>query len=169
MARILVIRLSALGDVAILVPLLKNLAEQYPEHDFIMLSQPFTAKLFEDCPSNVSFKAVETKGKHKGAIGLTRLFQEIGGRNIDAVCDMHDTIRSHYLGFLFALNRIPVFRINKERSERNKLTRKDNKVFKQLRSTFERYREVFAKAGLSLTYFDAFPKNGTAPGSPSGF
>ena len=53
MARILVIRLSALGDVAISVPLLKALAEQYPEHQFIMLSQPFAAPLFEELPSNV--------------------------------------------------------------------------------------------------------------------
>lgn len=160
MARFLVIRLSALGDVAILVPLLKNLAEQYPEHQFVMVSQPFTAKLFEGCPANVSFKAVETKGKHKGAVGLNRLFREIDGKNVDVVCDMHDTIRSHYLSFLFGLFRVPVFRINKERKEHRKLTRKDNKVFKQLRSTFERYRDVFAKAGLSLNYFDAHPKMG---------
>jgi len=158
MARILVIRLSALGDVAISVPLVQNLAEQYPEHHFTMISQPMMAKLFDNCPSNVSFKAVETKGKHKGITGLFKLFREIGGKDIDVVCDMHDTLRSHILCVLFGLYRIPVFRINKERNERRKLTRRKNKVFKQLRSSFERYREVFAKAGLSLNYFDAHPK-----------
>ncbi|MDD4921122.1 MAG: glycosyltransferase family 9 protein [Bacteroidales bacterium] len=158
MARFLVIRLSALGDVAILVPLLKNLAEQYPEHQFLMISQPFTAKLFENAPSNVSFKAVETKGKHKGTLGLLRLFREIDGKNIDVVCDMHDTLRSHFLSLFFELFRIPVFRINKERIERRKLTRRKNKEFKQLRSSFERYREVFSNAGLSLNYFDTHPK-----------
>lgn len=158
MARILVIRLSALGDVAISVPLLKNLAEQYPEHQFTMLSLPMMAKLFETCPSNVSFKAVETRGKHKGVLGLIQLFREIEGKNIHAVCDLHDTLRSHFLGLLFDLYRIPVFRINKERSERSKLTRRKNKVFRQLKSSFERYRDVFAQAGLSLIYFDVHPK-----------
>lgn len=152
-----------MGDVAILVPLLKNLAEQYPEHHFTMISQPLMAQLFENCPSNVSFKAVHTKGKHEGMDGLIRLFKEINGKEVDAVCDMHDTLRSHFLGLLFGLYRIPVFRINKERNERRRLTRKKNKDFKQLRSTFERYREVLAKAGLSLNYFDAYPKMVPSP------
>ena len=112
MANILVIRLSALGDVAISVPLLKNLAEQYPEHQFTMISQPFAAKLFEDCPSNVTFKAVETKGKH---IRHNRSDPAFSGNRrkkiMDAVCDMHDTLRSHFLSLLFELYRIPVFRI----------------------------------------------------------
>ncbi|MDD2611223.1 MAG: glycosyltransferase family 9 protein [Bacteroidales bacterium] len=163
MAKILVIRLSALGDVAISVPLLQNLAEQYPEHQFIMISLPLMASLFEHCPSNVSFKAVETKGKHKGIPGLIRLFKEIDGKHIDAVCDLHDTLRSHFLGFLFKMHRIPVFRINKERCERRKLIRRKNKDFKQLKSSFERYRDVFSKAGLSLAYFNAHPKMGPSP------
>jgi len=160
MAKFLVIRLSALGDVAILVPLLKNLAEQYPEHHFTIISQPFAARLFDGCPPNITFIAVETKGRHKGQLGLIRLFRDIDGKHFDVVCDMHDTIRSRFLGLLFAFYRIPLSRINKERSERRKLTRKDNKIFKQLKSTFENYREVFSRVGLSLAYFDAFPKMG---------
>lgn len=160
MAKFLVIRLSALGDVAILVPLLKNLAEQYPEHHFTMISQPFAARLFDGCSSNITFKAVETKGRHKGQLGLIRLFRDLDGKHFDVVCDMHDTIRSRFLGLLFAFYRIPVSRINKERGQRRKLTRKDNKIFKQLRSTFENYREVFSRVGLSLNYFDAHPKMG---------
>jgi ADP-heptose:LPS heptosyltransferase len=147
-----------MGDVAILIPLLQNLAEQYPEHQFMMLSLPVMATLFEKCPSNVIFKAVEFKGRHKGFLGLIKLFNEIGGNNIDVVCDLHDTLRSRFLGLLFGLHRIPIFRINKERSERRKLTRKKNKDFKQLRSSFERYRVVFGQAGLSLNYFDLHPK-----------
>lgn len=152
-----------MGDVAISVPLLHNLAEQYPEHQFTLLSQPLMEKLFENAPSNVLFKSVETEKRHKGVFGLLRLFWEIEGKNVDVVCDMHDTLRSHFLSFLFGLYRIPVFRINKERNERRKLTRRRNKDFKQLKSTFQRYRDVFAKAGLSLNYFDAYPKMKPSP------
>lgn len=160
MARILVIRLSALGDVAISVPLVKALAEQYPEHEFLMVSQPMMAGLFEQCPSNVVFVPADIHGKHKGAAGLYKLYKEIGFENVDVICDMHDVIRSRIFCFYFKLHRIPVFRIDKQRKERRLLTRRDHKVFKQLKTSFQQYRDVFACAGLSLNYFDFWPKMG---------
>jgi ADP-heptose:LPS heptosyltransferase len=158
MARVLVIRLSALGDVAISAPLVQALAEQYPEHEFIMVSQPMMAGLFDSCPSNVSFKPAAIRGLHKGIAGLYKLYREIGFRNVDVICDMHDVLRSRLLCFFFSLHRIPVFRINKERKHRQLLTRRRNKVLRPLKTSFERYRDVFACAGLSLNYFDFRPK-----------
>lgn len=163
MARILVIRLSALGDVAISVPLLKALAEQYPEHQFTMLSQPFVASLFEEFPSNFFFRAAEIKGKHKRFIGLFRLFLEIGWKNVDFICDLHDTMRSRFLCSLFRFYHVPFFRINKERSERSKLTRRDDKIFKPLKTSFERYKDVFAAAGIPLKFFDEHPEMKPSP------
>lgn len=152
------IRLSALGDVAISVPLVKALAEQYPEHEFIMVSQPMMAGLFDSCPSNVTFKPAAIRSIHKGIPGLYRLYREIGYRNIDVICDMHDVLRSRILCFFFSLHRLPVFRVNKERGHRRLLTRRKNKVLQTLKTSFERYRDVFACAGLSLNYFDFRPK-----------
>ena len=37
--QLLVIRFSALGDVAMLAPLLRQVAESYPDWDFTMLSR----------------------------------------------------------------------------------------------------------------------------------
>jgi ADP-heptose:LPS heptosyltransferase len=158
MARILVIRLSALGDVAISVPLVKALAEQYPEHEFLMISKGMMAGLFEDCPSNVRFMAAEVNERHKGPWGMYKLYREIGAKNVDVICDMHYVIRTRLFCFFFKLHRIPVFSIDKERDERRRLTRRKNKVVKQLKTSFERYRAVFARAGLSLNYFDFWPK-----------
>jgi ADP-heptose:LPS heptosyltransferase len=160
MARILVIRLSALGDVAISVPLVHALAEQFPEHEFIMVSQHRMAGLFEYCPPNVIFKSAGIYGKHKGVPGLYRLYREIGPKNVDVICDMHHVIRTRIFSFYFKLHRIPVFHIDKQRKERRRLTRKKNKDFKQLKTSFQQYRDVFAKAGLSLNYFDFWPKMG---------
>lgn len=158
MARILVIRLSALGDVAISVPLVKALAEQYPEHEFIMISRDMMAGLFTDCPSNVRFLPAQVNTRHKGPLGMYKLYREIGAKNVDVICDMHDVIRTRIFCFFFKLHRIPVFTIDKERSERRQLTRRRRKVVKQLKTSFERYRAVFARAGLSLNYFDFWPK-----------
>ena len=158
MARILVIRLSALGDVAISVPLVKALAEQYPEHEFLMVSKEMMAGLFEGCPSNVRFLAAEVNDRHKGPWGIYKLYREVGAKNVDVICDMHRVIRTRLFCFFFKLHRIPVFSIDKERDERRRLTRRRKKVVKQLKTSFERYRAVFARAGLSLNYFDFWPK-----------
>ncbi len=52
---ILIIRFSALGDVAMTVPVVKALAEQYPEVHFTMLSRGFARPLFDELAPNVSF------------------------------------------------------------------------------------------------------------------
>jgi ADP-heptose:LPS heptosyltransferase len=127
-----------------------------------MVSQPMMAGLFDSCPSNVSFKPAAIRGIHKGINGLYRLYREIGYRNVDVICDMHDVLRSRILCFFFSLHRLPVFRIDKERRHRQLLTRRRNKVLRPLKTSFERYRDVFACAGLSLNYFDFRPKMETS-------
>ena len=51
--KILIIRLSALGDVAMTVPVIYSLAKQYPHLDVHVLTRPFFANLFVDKPDNV--------------------------------------------------------------------------------------------------------------------
>ena len=46
MAKILVIRFSAIGDVAMTVPVIHSLATQYPQHQIKVLSRPNMAALF---------------------------------------------------------------------------------------------------------------------------
>jgi len=156
MSRILVIRLSALGDIAISVPILQALGEQYPDNLFIMLSKPFVSPLFEELPPNVIFKAVEITGKHKGIFGLLRLFREIGN-NVDMVCDLHDSLRSHFLCAFFKIHHIPIFRIDKGRKERRRLTRRENKIIAPIKSSFERYKDVFTAADIPIKHFNEHP------------
>ena len=58
MKRLLVIRFSALGDVAMLVPVVRAAAEQNPDVQMTVLSQQRIAALFEDMPANVVFHGV---------------------------------------------------------------------------------------------------------------
>ena len=55
MARILIIRFSALGDVAMTVPVIHSLAVQYPQHEITVLSRSLWQPLFQELPENVSF------------------------------------------------------------------------------------------------------------------
>ena len=54
MKKILVIRFSAIGDVAMTVPVVHSLATQYPQHQIKVLSRPNMAALFANLSSNVS-------------------------------------------------------------------------------------------------------------------
>ena len=48
-------RFSALGDVAMLVPVVSSLARQYPDLRITVLSRPFARTFFEEMAPNVGF------------------------------------------------------------------------------------------------------------------
>jgi ADP-heptose:LPS heptosyltransferase len=138
-----------MGDVAMTVPVLKSLISQYPDTKFTVLSRPFFEPVFEKLP-NVTFHAVDLKNKHKGLSGIFSLFFELRKYNFDAVADLHGVLRSHLLRTLFRLSGKKVAQIDKGRVEKKALTRSENKVFKQLKTTPERYADVFRELGFEL-------------------
>jgi ADP-heptose:LPS heptosyltransferase len=138
-----------MGDVAMTVPVLKSLNNQYPDTKFTILSRPFFEPVFADLP-NVSFKGVDLKNKHKGLSGIFSLFFELRKYNFDAVADLHGVLRSHLLRTLFRLSGKRVAQIDKGRAEKKALTRVENKVFKQLKTTPERYADVFRELSFGL-------------------
>ena len=83
MKKILVVRFSAIGDVAMTVPVVHSLATQYPQHQIKVLSRPNMAALFANLPSNVSFWGVDLKGTYKGLVGLNKLFNELKAEKFD--------------------------------------------------------------------------------------
>ncbi|MFD1094489.1 glycosyltransferase family 9 protein [Salegentibacter chungangensis] len=148
-AHILVIRLSAMGDVAMTVPVLRKLTETYPKLKVTMLTRGFFAPMFKDIP-NVSVYEADIKGVHNGVTGLGRLAKELRDEGVDIVADLHNVLRSNVLKSVFYLFGIPVEQINKGRSEKKALTRSDNKVFEQLKSTHQRYADVFGALGYPV-------------------
>jgi ADP-heptose:LPS heptosyltransferase len=148
--KILVLRFSALGDVAMTVPVVWSLRQEYPDHEIVFVSRPFAQKLYNPL-NGVKFVAADFNNKHKGLHGLINLFQTLKQLGpFLFVADLHGVIRSRFVSTLFRLAGTKVFSIDKGRKEKNKLTRKKNKKFVQLTSSFDRYREVFAKAGYNF-------------------
>ncbi|MEM9685438.1 MAG: glycosyltransferase family 9 protein [Bacteroidota bacterium] len=146
---LLVIRLSAMGDVAMAVPVLDIVTQHYPEVKLTMLSKPFFKPLFADIP-NLHFYEADVKGKHKGLTGLWKLANELKALQIDAVADLHNVLRSNILKLFFRLKGIPVVQIHKGRKEKKALIRKINKIFKPLTSTHQRYANVFKQLGFPI-------------------
>ncbi len=150
MKRLLVFRFSAMGDVAMTIPVLHALAKQYPELEITVVSRAAFHPLFEKLPATVSFIAADLQGKHKGIKGLFRLFRELHKQKFDAVADLHDVLRTKFLRWCFRLTGTKTARIDKGRKEKQKLTRPENKVFRPLKTSFIRYQEVFQKLGFQF-------------------
>lgn len=148
--KLLVIRFSALGDVAMTVPVIDSLARQYPSLEITVLSKPSMSVFFERLPKNVSFRGVDVK-QYKGVRGMFRLFKELRVEGFKAVADLHDVLRSKLLRGFFRLTGAKVKCIDKGRKEKKELTSASHKVFKQLPSSFERYQQVFQELGFPLT------------------
>lgn len=143
--RILVIRLTAMGDVAMTVPVLKALREQHADLKISMLTTPFFQPFFRDIP-DLDFVPFEKKGRHKGFFGLIRLWHDIRRENrIDAVADLHNVLRTKVLRVLFRLSGCRIAVIDKGRREKHALTRSNNKILKKLVPTTGRYVNVFLK------------------------
>lgn len=150
MKHILVIRLSALGDVAMTIPVIYSVARAYPDIRFSVLTQAVAAKLFIQAPANVSVIIADVKGNHAGVFGLWRLFKELRKMNIDAVADLHDVLRSKFIRFLFSLIGVKSVIIDKGRVQKRQLTSRKNKLFRPLKSSIVRYEEVFMRLGLQF-------------------
>lgn len=146
---ILVIRLSAMGDVAMVVPLINALRKQHPHCSITILSKPFLEPLFTEIP-NVSFFKADIKGRHKGVLGLYQLFKQLQKLHITHVADLHNVLRSKILRFFFGFTASRIEKINKGRAEKKALTRSHKKVFKQLKTSVQRYADVFQSLGFEI-------------------
>ena len=167
---ILIIRLSAMGDVTMIVPVLRAFVQKYPEVKITMLTKGFFKPFFRDIP-NVSVFEADLKGKHKGLLGLWRLAKELNQLNVDAVADFHNVLRTKILKFFFnffaclptssILGNVrqgeKVVQIDKGRSEKRALT--NGRQFQQLKSTHQRYADVLDKLGYPVVFSNPkFPK-----------
>ena len=160
---ILVIRFSALGDVAMAVPVVWALATQYPDIRVTVLSRAFARTLFDDLAPNVNFMEADLKNEYHGVKGLNALYRRLVAKQFTKVADLHDVLRSEYLRMRFNVGRYRVEHIKKHRKQRRQLTNSKNKVRKPLPSSFKNYAEVFARLGypIDITPFRSiFPEEG---------
>jgi len=147
---ILVIRLSAMGDVAMTIPVLQQLLQQNPQTHLTVLTRQLFAPLFEGLPRTSAFP-VEIKGRHKGITGVFKLFKDLRKQyQFDAVADLHNVLRSKLIRFLFNMAGVRSAAIDKGRKEKRQLTAKVNKKLIPLKTGFQRYADVFHSLGLSI-------------------
>lgn len=148
---ILVIRFSALGDVAMTVPVIWALARQYPELRITVLSRPSSQPFFEALAPNVSFMGADIKHEYRGMGGLNKLYRRLKAKQFTAIADLHNVLRSEYLRLRFNMGSFRVAHIDKHREQRRQLTKaKDKSQVAPLPTSFQNYIDVFERLGYPI-------------------
>ncbi len=137
-----------MGDVAMTVPVIRVLAQTYPELKITVLSKPFFKPLFEGIP-NFDFLEADVYGEHK-RFGLIKLANEAKDLGIDAVADLHNVIRSKIITKCLKFKGLKTAAIDKGRAEKKSLVAAGGKNISQLKTTHQRYADVFEKLGFPI-------------------
>lgn len=146
--KILLIRTSAMGDVAMLYPMLCDVLAAYGDRvELHLLTNPLFSPIFEDL--RVRIIPFE-KQEHGSPVGLARLFSRLRSQGFDRVLDLHNVLRSRILATAFAALGTKVYVLDKGRDERKALLSAEWEKAKPIKSMLERHEEVFSRAGYVL-------------------
>jgi len=143
---VLVTRFSALGDVAMTIPVLYPVCRANPTVRFVMLTKPLPAGLFFDRPDNLTVVAADVDEAYQGVGGMRRLASQLRKQyDIDAVADLHSVLRSWVMDASMRLHGIRVARLDKQRAARRAVVSHQTAA---VTPTIDRYRQVFTRLGL---------------------
>lgn len=137
-----------MGDVVLLVPVIRSLVAAYPDVEVTVVTRPKFASFFTDMERVVPFPA-DVDHTYNGIFGMRDLFKKLLKKaSYDVVLDMHDHIRTIMLRSMFKIFFTRVIVFDKGRGEKKEIARKENKIVRPLPHTVERYRLAFEKAGF---------------------
>ena len=101
--KILVIKISALGDVILAVPSLRALREKFPQAHIAVLTAQVYRLVLARCP--YIDEVLEFPFRSKGSQGLWRESSCLRKADFDIVCDLQNNRKSHMLAYLSGCNR----------------------------------------------------------------
>ncbi|MBI4371169.1 MAG: hypothetical protein HY552_02610 [Elusimicrobia bacterium] len=136
-ARVLVVRLSSLGDVVLTRPVFAGLRARWPDARLAILVKPAYAPVVQAWPEideTIVFR------------GLRRAFREIGSRRFTHLLDLHATPRSLLLRLLAGVPNVSVYR--KDALARRLFVAFGRRSPALARGTAERYLDALAAWGV---------------------
>ena len=106
--RLLIIRTSAMGDVALTTPVLIGMRKQYPDIEMVLLTRQ-SFKPFFSSINGLSLFFPDLTKSHRGVFVLLRLYKDINKQaNVDHVFNLNDVIRSKIVVMLLNMSGIHV-------------------------------------------------------------
>jgi len=147
--KLLFIRSSAMGDVALSVPVVHALSEQHPEIEVYVLTQPKFFPMFSGIP-RVNLLALEPRGAHRGFWGVRTLAQTLKKHRWTAVLDAHNVLRTRLLRLWIGAG-APWHVLDKGRADKRALISRHKKVFRPLSHATDRYADLCVQAGFPVS------------------
>ena len=162
---VLITRFSALGDVAMTIPIVYPVCDANPDVNFVFVTRKVPAEMMVNHPKNLIVLGIDL-GKYKGLLGPWKLARNLHFRyNFDAIADLHDVLRTKIMRIALKFKNVNIEVIDKGRKEKRLLT--SGKSKQPVKSTHARYKDVLSRLGLNLgdTFTSIFSK-GEMPNSP---
>jgi len=140
--KILVIRLSSLGDLILMMPMLSTLREGLPEARIELLVKERYAELFEESPYIDRLIAVR-----RGDIReLIELRSELARERYDTLIDAHNVIRSNVL--FHSLHAPRKLQIRKNEAKKLLLIAGKINLYRRVTTQIQRYLQMTRSMGL---------------------
>ena len=153
--RVLITCFSSISNVAAIVPQLFGLVNDYPQHQFVVLSRDFLSPLFDKLP-RVIFVGGDIRGAHKSPMGVYKLFKDLKALRPDIVLDMQRSWRTKMISRLFMLSGIKTLSIGFAAAEQKRLIKKGANKYHPIPTIFDRQARLYTKIGLRVN--DEFHK-----------
>ncbi len=148
MKRILIIRLSSLGDVILTTPVIGALKAKFPHSELFFLTKARYGDLLRNDPRIFSLVEFDPAGKDRGLSGFMSLISELRSHDFDLLVDLHANLRS------FLIRHLVKSRV-KLKSRKRWLSRFLMVHFKFLKtrpvSTVNSYLEVLKQLNVNTT------------------
>ena len=144
--RMLIMRFSALGDVAMTIPYVYALAETYPHLDIHFVTSSFFGKLFINPPKNLQIHSLNLKKDYKGVAGILHLFSHLQKFHPQYVADLHNVGRTWIIDTIFKITGSRVVMLDKMRGTRKNVL----KSHIPHPPILDRISDVFEKLGFPI-------------------
>ena len=147
--KVLMIRFSAMGDVALLNPVIRSALLHNDELEIHVVTKKNNFPFFNNL-DKVKVLPVDFK---KGFIGFLELIQfsfSLAQVQYDVVVDLHDNLRSRIICGLLRLGGKKTVRFDKARKQKSQLLGNIGPHATSIKHTVERYAEAMLKAGIQV-------------------
>jgi heptosyltransferase-2 len=142
--KILVIRMSSIGDIILTTPLVRVLRAMFPEAQIDFLVKKEFSPVIQHNPNVSNVIAFDKAG---GFSGLLQLRKKLKGEHYDWCIDLHGSLRSRFLRHTIFFRERSTY--SKQVFNRFMLIRFRRNLYREVKPTFMRYFESVEAKGLT--------------------
>ncbi len=142
--KIVLIRLSSLGDLILATPAMRALREKFPQASISLVTKNGFAQLFSADPNLDRVIAFEDRGCHRGLSGLLRFMGQFRRERFDVLIDLHCNLRSLLISVLARAR--SKLRYNKQVLRRRSLLLSRKSI--QTKHVIDLYLDALAPLGI---------------------